>query len=346
MFWLDLKKRENLVVLTVVALLLMLVTLGLREVANRSTGYSDFAAGNPGENVVVVVGDGDTGEAIARSLAEVGVIASWQSFFQLALADARSSRIAPGSYRLERRIPAREALEQLLDRERIVGLISLRDGVRLGEVKDILKELKYTSIDESFEQVAHPDGFNGTSLEGFLYPARYSFEPGRSTKEVLEAMVERFAVAIQDLDLEDNPGELTRNEVITLASLVEAEGTPDVFGKISRVIYNRLRIGMPLQLDATIHYLQGTRGEISLTLAETKIRSGYNTYMNRGLPPGPIGSPTRSAILAALNPDQGDWLYFITVAPKETRFTRSYDEFLQLKKLYRENYRNGLFDND
>ena len=159
-------------------------------------------------------------------------------------------------------------------------------------------------------------------------------------------MVERFQVAVQDLDLEKNPGDLSPDQLITLASLIEAEGTPDVFNKISRVIYNRLAIGMPLQLDATIHYLQGTRGEISLTLAETKIQSRYNTYLNRGLPPGPIGSPTRSAILAALDPEPGDWLYFITVAPKDTRFTRSYDEFLDLKRLYRENYRKGLFEND
>jgi UPF0755 protein len=76
------------------------------------------------------------------------------------------------------------------------------------------------------------------------------------------------------------------------------------------------------------------------------MKSAYNTYLNRGLPPGPIGSPTRSAILAAVEPEQGDWLYFITVAPQDTRFTRSYEEFLDLKKLYRENYRNGLFDND
>ena len=346
MLWSDLKRRDNLIVLSVVAVMLILVTLGLREIANRSVGYADFSSGNPGENVIVVVEEGATGEAIARSLADADVIASWQSFFQLAISDSRAGRIAPGSYRLESRIPAVEALEQLLDKDRIVGLISLRDGVRLAEVESILRKLGYEEIEEAFTSVAPPMGFTANSLEGFLYPARYSFEPGRTSSEVIEAMVERFQVAVQDLDLEENPGDLSPDQLITLASLIEAEGTPDVFNKISRVIYNRLAIGMPLQLDATIHYLQGTRGQISLTLAETKIQSRYNTYLNRGLPPGPIGSPTRSAILAALEPEPGDWLYFITVAPKDTRFTRSYDEFLDLKRLYRENYRKGLFEND
>lgn len=346
MIWADLKRRENRIILGVVALLMVFVTLGLREIANRPTGYADYPAGDPGERVLVVVQEGATGEEIARTLAQAGVIASWQSFFQLAISDTRAGRIAPGSYRVDSRIPAETALEQLLDKERIVGLISLRDGTRLSEVTAILERLNYEKVGQALDEVSLPDGFKGRSLEGYLYPARYSFEPGRSAVDVIDAMVARFVEATKDLDLRNNPGGLTPSEVVTLASLVEAEGTPDVFGKIARVIYNRLKIGMPLQLDATIHYLQGTRGEISVTFEETKMKSAYNTYLNRGLPPGPIGSPTRSAILAAVEPEQGDWLYFITVAPQDTRFTRSYEEFLDLKKLYRENYRNGLFDND
>lgn len=323
---------------------MVLVTLGLREIANQSSSYTDFPSGDPGESVTIIVRDGATGEEIARTLDEEGVISSWQVFFQLAITDSRASRIAPGSYRIDTRIPALEALEQLLDKNRILGSITLRDGVRLSEVKEILKELSYQGVDETIRKAQLPSGFKGSSLEGFLYPARYSFEPGTPTSEVIAAMISRFGSAIADLDLKENPSGLDPYELITLASLVEAEGTPDVFGKISRVIHNRLKLGMPLQLDATIHYVQGIRGEISLTLAETKIRSGYNTYLNRGLPPGPIGSPTRAAIIAAINPEAGDWIYFITVAPGDTRFTRSYDEFLEWKGLYRQNYRNGLFD--
>jgi UPF0755 protein len=208
----------------------------------------------------------------------------------------------------------------------------------------ILGELGYQDIDEALKSITLPSGIEGASVEGFLYPARYSFEPGTSTVEVMNAMIRRFEAAVADLDLTRNVADLSAKDLITVASLVEAEGTPDVFAKIARVIYNRLRIGMPLQLDATIHYLQERRGEISLSLKETKIQSAYNTYLNRGLPPGPIGSPTRAAIIASLEPADGDWLYFITVAPGDTRFTRSYDEFLELKRLYRENYRSGLFD--
>jgi UPF0755 protein len=134
------------------------------------------------------------------------------------------------------------------------------------------------------------------------------------------------------------------DELLIIGSLIELEGTPDVFSKVARVIYNRLSRGMKLQFDSTIHYIKNERGNIALSFAETKIDSKYNTYLYQGLPPGPIGSPSRAAIQAALTPANGDWLYFVTVLPGETRFTSSYDEFLKFKAEYKRNYRNGAFE--
>jgi UPF0755 protein len=340
----DFKDRSNQRVLIFVALLLIVVTLGLREVANRPQVYSDFPAGESQASVEIVVEEGDTGEEIARKLDRAGVIDSWQVFFKLAINDARAERIAPGSYLLDTRIPASQALNQLLDPKRIQGLITLRDGVRLSEIQQLLTSLGYAKVEEILETTPVPEGFKARSLEGYLYPARYSFEPGTSTEEVVLSMLRRFNAAIEGLEIRKNDFDLAPEEIITIASLIEAEGTPDVFTKVSRVIHNRLEKGMALQLDSTVHYLQGSRGEISLTLDETKVNSPYNTYRVRGLPPGPIGSPTRAAIEAALKPERGNWTYFITVAPLETRFTNSYEEFLEWKRLYRENYRKGLFD--
>ena len=339
-----LKDRSNQKVLAIVAVFLVLVTLGIREIANRPKTFSDFPPGVSESSVEIVVEEGETGEEIARNLDEKGVIASWQTFFRVAISDPRAQRIAPGTYRIDTKIPATEALEQLLDPKRIEGLITLRDGIRLSEVKSILTSLGYEKVDDALKGTSSPEGFKVNNLEGYLYPARYSFEPGTSIEEVLASMVDRFESAVKDLDIASNQFSLTPEQVITVASLIEAEGTPDVFAKISRVIHNRLKIGMALQLDSTVHYLQGSRGEISLSLDETKAKSPYNTYRVRGLPPGPIGSPTRAAIVAALNPEEGNWTYFITVAPKETRFTNSYEKFLEWKRLYRENYRKGLFD--
>ena len=337
------EKGKNAIILSGVAIFMIITTLLLREIANRPISYSDFPVGVSEGSVTFIVDNGDSGEEIARNLEREGIISSWQIFFRLALDDERAKRIAPGAYRIDKRIPALSALEQLLDIDRIQGLITLRDGVRLSEVIGILKENGYRGIDSAIGAFEIPAPFTFDNPEGFFYPAKYSFSPDTSTEEVLRAFGKRFETAMQGIDWE-GADSLTPNEILVLASLIEAEGTPDVFRKVSRVIQNRLQKGMPLQLDSTVHFIQNSRGNIALSLDETRIESPYNTYQRRGLPPGPIGSPTRSAVEAALNPASGDWLYFITVAPLDTRFTSSYEEFLDWKVLYRENYRNGAFN--
>lgn len=338
------EKLKGYQLLSLALLLMVFLTLGLREVAQRPTSAPDYRAGISTAEVNFVVNSGDSGAIIASNLEKAGIIKSSTTFFRLAVADSRSARIAPGTYQLSVKIPARTALDQLLDLERIIGLITLRDGVRLSEVKALLKDDGYKEVEAAFAKIAPPTEFQGRDLEGYLYPAKYSFTPEASSEDVLRAMVKRFSQAVVNFDFSDNPAGLSPHEIITVASLVEAEGTPDVFGKVARVIYNRLKIGMALQFDSTIHYFLNQRGDISLRLNQTKIANPYNTYLNRGLPPGPIGSPTRTAIEAALNPEPGNWLYFITLAPGQTRFTNSYEEFLQWKVIYRENLRKGIFD--
>ena len=100
---------------------------------------------------------------------------------------------------------------------------------------------------------------------------------------------------------------------------------------------------MPLQMDSTVHYIMKLRGQIFLSTRSTMINSPYNTYRKYGLPPGPIGSPGVAAMTATLNPAEGDWLYFITVAPGDTRFTKSLEEFNSWKALYIKNRKAGAF---
>jgi UPF0755 protein len=101
---------------------------------------------------------------------------------------------------------------------------------------------------------------------------------------------------------------------------------------------------MPLQLDSTVHYLKNTRGQIFLSNKSTKLKSPYNTYQNYGLPPAPIGNPGLAALKAAIAPAEGDWLFFITVAPGDTRFTKSFSEFNSWKLVYQKNRKAGAFE--
>jgi UPF0755 protein len=132
-------------------------------------------------------------------------------------------------------------------------------------------------------------------------------------------------------------------QLLTIASIVQAEGDSSDFSKISQVIRNRLKVGMPLQLDTTIHYITRTRGKVFLSTDATRTASPYNTYLHYGLPPGPIGNPGRSAMEAALHPTPGNWIYFITVKPGDTRFTDSNTQFLIWKSEYEKNLAAGAF---
>jgi UPF0755 protein len=149
---------------------------------------------------------------------------------------------------------------------------------------------------------------------------------------------------VSNLEFVDRAGKLNKQQLVTVASLVQAEGDIKDFAQISRVIRNRLEVGMPLQFDSTVHYLKNTRGEIFLSNKSTKLKSPYNTYQNYGLPPAPIGNPGLAALKAAIKPADGDWLFFITVAPGDTRFTKSFSEFNNWKLLYQKNRKAGAFE--
>lgn len=320
------------------------LTLTLRFFAAGVESAPDYALGVAGPEVIVEILPGETGSQIGSKLASLDVVKSSLAFFRVAVADERSARIAPGEHRIETKIPAQIALEQLLDPDRIPNLIVVRDGERLSEIQESIARFGIAKMDisKALTVAKAPKGFATKSLEGFLYPAHYSFNKGKTADEIVDAMLKKFTYATRDIKWKYE--EFSPYQLLTIASLVQTEGTPDVFGRVARVIYNRLEKGMPLQFDSTVHYALNRRGEIRVSIADTKVQSRYNTFIYRGLPPGPIGSPTRPAIDATLNPDVGDWLYFVTVKPKETRFTSSYEEFLAWKAEYKRNFKAGLFE--
>ena len=338
-------ERSPLLRLLAAGILIVLITLFLREANSGPQSAPDYELGSAGQEVIVEILSGESGSEIGRKLESLLVIKSSDAFFRVAVADSRSERIAPGEHRIETRIPAKVALEQLLDPSRIPNLIIVRDGQRLSEISESIINFGISKIEveKSLRKVFSPEMFKSKNIEGFLYPAQYSFSKSVDGDEILSAMLNRFISATKDIDW-SNEREFTPFEIMVIASLVQTEGTPDVFGKVSRVIYNRLEKRMPLQFDSTVHYALGRRGEIRVSLVDTKVKNRYNTFVYPGLPPGPIGSPTKPAIDAALNPEVGNWLYFVTVKPFDTRFTNSYDQFLEWKAEYKRNFKAGLFE--
>ncbi|MFF2184703.1 endolytic transglycosylase MltG [Streptomyces sp. NPDC058155] len=164
--------------------------------------------------------------------------------------------------------------------------------------------------------------------EGYLFPATYPVEAGATPAGLLGYMVdtarERFGADRVTAGARRNG--VTVYQTVTIASIVQAEAdTPADMGRVARVVHNRLAKDMPLQMDSTLNYALN-RSTLDTTQSETKTTSPYNTYEFRGLPPTPIGNPGEEATNAAINPTRGDWLYFVTVAPGDTRFTADYAE--------------------
>ncbi|MDT9684412.1 endolytic transglycosylase MltG [Streptomyces sp. TRM76323] len=179
--------------------------------------------------------------------------------------------------------------------------------------------------------------------EGFLFPATYPFDGTTTPRSLLRYMIttagERFGKAKVTQGARRNG--ISLYETVTIASIVQAEAdTEDDMGKVARVIHNRLARGMPLQMDSTLNYALD-RSTLDTSHADTRIESPYNTYATAGLPPTPIGNPGEQAVRAAIDPPPGDWLYFVTVKPGDTRFTADYDEQLANVEEFNENRRNA-----
>jgi UPF0755 protein len=328
-------------------LVVVLFTFSLFLVRSQSSSAPDFdtvesVQGLP--EVVIEVPQGATGSQIASVLHDAGVVKSSQAYFRVAVGDPRSQKVAPGSHRLTLKISARQALDQLLDPERIPNLIRVAEGAWKSEVQKAFIEYGFTKaeVNSAFSALKLPQGFSNS--EGLIFPAQYSFPEGTSAKSAAQATVDRFSGDPYGRQLLAGNKQFSAQKLLTIASIVQAESTNGDFPKVARVIYNRLKIGMPLQMDSTVHFIMQARGDIFLSRKSTMLNSPYNTYRKYGLPPGPISSPGSDAIKATLQPMDGDWLYFITVAPGDTRFTSSFDEFSNWKIEYTKNRKAGLFN--
>jgi len=340
------KSREFFRLSLAVILILSLI-FSLYLIRSKTSGAPDFPQNlilQSSNEVEIDISKGETGSEIARSLFAAGVVKSAAAFFEIAVSDERSTRIAPGIHRINLQISARQALDQLLDAGRIPNLIKVAEGARKSEIASLLIARGFTKneVNSSMEKLLLPSGFKDP--EGLLFPAQYSLIIGASALEILQSMITRFISDSEVKKLLMGDGQFNALQLLTMASIIQAEGDSEDFSKISRVIRNRLKISMPLQVDSTVHYITKSRGQLFLSTKSTLINSPYNTYQRYGLPPTPIGSPSVAAISAALNPASGEALFFITVAPGDTRFTKSHDEFLVWKGLYQKNRKAGAFE--
>jgi UPF0755 protein len=289
--------------------------------------------------IQVRVQDGDTLSDIARTLVEADVIASIGPFVDAAEGNAASVGIQPGVYELREQMSGQAALDLLLDpAARLLSRITLPEGLTVQRTLAKLAEDTGRPVEEFQAAAADPSlglpAYANGTLEGFLFPATYDIEPDDSPVDILKAMVLRADQALNELQVPADQ----RLAVVTKASIVQGEAqSAEDMAKVARVIDNRLSDGMALQMDSTVNYANGKTG-ITTTAEDRANPSPYNTYANRGLPPGPIGNPGEDAIRAVLAPAEGDWRFFVVVDPDtgETRFAVTAQEHQQNVALFQQ----------
>jgi len=310
--------------------------------AFHSTSAPDYPGPGNG-SVQIEVLAGQSVADIGRTLKNKGVIKSVDSFLQVANADPDASKVQPGFYGFKQKMRASDALVTLLDPSaRIEAKVTLQEGLRLDEtLKKLSKEAKLPLADlekelKDAKALGLPD-YAKANAEGFLFPATYEIAPDATPASVLKQLFGAYSKAADKAGVERT--NRTPYEILVIASLVEAEARhADDYGKVARVVYNRLKQGMPLQFDSTVNYALNADKQI-VTNQDLGVDSPYNTYKHSGLPPGPINSPGLAAMAAAVNPTPGNWLYFVTTNPKtgETKFTDSYQQFLKYKNELKSN---------
>ncbi len=306
----------------------------ITSLVERFQPPEDYSGAGTGE-VVFMINEGDGGETIAANLEEQDIVASSEAFIEEVTSRSEQPTFYPGAYRMANRMSAEDALDALLDPEnKLENTFVIQEGLWARDALANASAATGIPVEELEAAASDPQALGlpeeATSVEGFLFPATYTFGPDVTAEEVVQTLVDRSFQALDDAGVAPED----RWETVIIASLIEREAGSEADAyKVSRVIRNRLDAeqfpSQLLQFDSTVHYGTGDDTVVTTTDAERADASNpYNTYVHPGLPPGPIGNPGDVTIDAAQNPADGPWLYFVTVNLEtgETVFSATLEE--------------------
>jgi len=330
-------RRHRRVFLLLTALVVTVVVVvgytGYRDYENRYHP-KDYSGGGIG-SVSITVHAGDGAAAIGKTLHDKGVVHSVRAFTNAATDNSSSQGISPGTYRLRGHMSANSALALMLDpASRLSSQVVVFEGATVLDVTGPLA--KALGISQSavaaaivnVDALGLPRGYAAgarapSSVEGFLYPATYSFDPGTKITVALQQMILQFTDKARSTGFTADATALKISpyQALIIASIAEkeAEVAADL-PKVTRVILNRIAAKKPLQIDATSAYAAKLKKLDPTKVIYATINSPYNTYTHDGLPPTPISSPGESAMTAAVHPASGNWLYYVNADAKGDLF--------------------------
>ncbi len=303
---------------------------------------NDYADGMATGEAVLTINEGDIPTTISQSLFDAGVTMTPTSFYDMLIKTSQNPTFYPGVYALQQKMTAAAALAALQDpANRLENSALIPEGLTVDQTLTILADGVGIPLEELQAATANPADYGitvdpaiveagGNPFEGWLFPAMYTFNPGVTAPEIIQTLVNR---TISSLDGAGVPVE-RRQEILTTAAIIQREARyAEDMAKVSRVIQNRMDPNNQetfgyLQMDSTAQYGYGelNAGSVSTSEEAQYDDNPWNTYVVQGLPVGPIANPGDVAIEAAMNPPEGDWLYFVTVNLNtgETVFTSNY----------------------
>jgi UPF0755 protein len=328
------KRRRRRGVLVMAALLL--VVGGVVFQALQWSAARERKEVRPGQEVTITVSSGQSSVEIGRALRQAGVVDSVNRFRDAAEERGLDGLLKPGTYKLETGMDLDRVLDILAKGPSVGVPFTIPEGWTVAKIVDKLaatEQFTGPEVDKALKSKDlispyRPKGV--TSLEGLLFPDTYAIEPDDTAVGVVQDMLNQLEIVLSRYELSTAPERLSPYQLLIVASMIEREAKVDADRpRIATVIYNRLRKHMRLQIDATVEYAVG---HSRLTARDLRSRSAYNTYVHLGLPPTPIASPGEAAIRAALQPADGDWLYYVIASERgDHAFTASYQQFLRLK---------------
>ena len=330
----NLNKGQRMILIIIVCLILI---GSFTAVVIQGMGKALDPNDNQSINVTIEEGWG-TGQ-IAELLREKGIIDNPKAFRMWSRLKGYDSDYKAGTYSLSPAMSFKELADILVGGKVSTITFTIPEGYTIYQVADTLSErglidrerfvdlLENGTFDYDFLDGAQK---NKNHLEGYLFPNTYTLPEGAKEEDFINVMLNQFELEVTDEHYEKaREMGLSMNEVIIVASIIEREvNIDDERPLVASVIYNRLEKGMALQMCSTVQYVLGKQKAV-LSNADTQIESSYNTYLNPGLPPGPICSPGLASIEAALNPADTDYLYFVLSEKLDgsANFSDNYEKF-------------------
>lgn len=303
-----------------------------------------------GQEVQLNIPEGSSGDDIAQILAQNHIIDNPKAYYAAVEAADAAMSIKPGDYILTTGQDPASVVTQLVEGPNVEGItLTIQEGLTVAQTAARVEETLGIPADEFIAQAKasnyvadYPflEGAYDDSLEGYLYPKTYSFSEQPTADQVIRTLLDQFQTETASLGLDNAPTGLSAHDIVTMASLIEREtAVADERPLVASVMYNRLAIDMPLQIDAAIVYARGG-GSDPVTYDDLEIDSPYNIYQNLGLTPGPICSPSVSSIEAALNPSDTDYLYYVASPDGDGthRFSSDYEQFERDSQEYSESH--------